>query len=84
MSQDGGAVRADLVSRLCRRATNGAPARRARGLGSGHLFKLSGYPARGPEPRVPAVGAEYLGGPGTLRDRGGGVGAQFESELDCI
>ncbi|HBP0637223.1 TPA: type VI secretion system tip protein VgrG, partial [Pseudomonas aeruginosa] len=56
---------------------------RARGLGSGHLFKLSGYPREDQNREYLVVGADYRVVQ-ELYETGGGVGAQFESELDCI
>ncbi|WP_372436910.1 type VI secretion system Vgr family protein [Pseudomonas aeruginosa] len=57
---------------------------RARGLGSGHLFKLSGYPREDQNREYLVVGAEYRVVQELYETGGGGVGAQFESELDCI
>ncbi|HEK3627752.1 TPA: type VI secretion system spike protein VgrG1b [Pseudomonas aeruginosa] len=57
---------------------------RARGLGSGHLFKLSGYPREDQNREYLVVGAEYRVVQEFYETGGGGVGAQFESELDCI
>ncbi len=57
---------------------------RARGLGSGHLFKLSGYPREDQNREYLVVGADYRVVQELYETGGGGVGAQFESELDCI
>ena len=57
---------------------------RARGLGSGHLFKLSGYPREDQNREYLVVGADYRVVQDLYETGGGGVGAQFESELDCI
>ena len=55
-----------------------------RGIGAGHLFRLSGYPRDDQNREYLVVGAEYRVVQELYETGGGGVGAQFESELDCI
>jgi len=56
----------------------------ARGLGSGHLFSLSGFSRHDQNREYLIVGARYSIVQESLESGGGGGGAQFESGLTCI
>ncbi|WP_079389860.1 type VI secretion system spike protein VgrG1a, partial [Pseudomonas aeruginosa] len=55
-----------------------------RGIGAGHLFRLSGYPRDDQNREYLVVGAEYRVVQELYETGSGGAGSQFESELDCI
>ncbi|OPF35476.1 hypothetical protein C533_10432, partial [Pseudomonas aeruginosa P47] len=55
-----------------------------RGIGAGHLFRLSGYPRDDQNREYLVVGAEYRVVQELYETGSGGAGSQFESELDCM
>lgn len=56
----------------------------ARGLGSGHLFSLTGFSRRDQNREYLIVGARYYISQESLESGGGAPSAQFESTLTCI
>ncbi|WP_339533371.1 type VI secretion system tip protein TssI/VgrG, partial [Pseudomonas mucidolens] len=56
----------------------------ARGLGSGHLFSLTGFSRRDQNREYLIVGARYYITQENLESGGGAASAQFESGLTCI
>nr|WP_236209675.1 type VI secretion system tip protein VgrG [Pseudomonas tohonis] len=56
----------------------------ARGLGSGHLFKMSGYPRADQNREYLIVGARYQVSQESYESGSAGGPLQFESALDCI
>ncbi|MBD9606146.1 type VI secretion system secreted protein VgrG [Pseudomonas sp. PvR086] len=56
----------------------------ARGLGSGHLFSLTGFSRQDQNREYLIVGARYHIDQESLETSGGAASAQFESSLTCI
>ncbi|MFS2093240.1 type VI secretion system tip protein TssI/VgrG [Pseudomonas sp. Pseusp11] len=56
----------------------------ARGLGSGHLFSLTGFSRQDQNREYLIVGARYHIDQESLETSGGAASAQFESNLTCI
>lgn len=56
----------------------------ARGLGSGHLFSLTGFSRRDQNREYLIVGCRYYINQESLESGGGSGSAQFESSLTCI
>ncbi|HJR28040.1 MAG TPA: type VI secretion system tip protein VgrG, partial [Pseudomonas sp.] len=56
----------------------------ARGLGSGHLFSLTGFSRQDQNREYLIVGARYTIDQESLETSGGAASAQFESSLTCI
>ncbi|MBN3864745.1 type VI secretion system tip protein VgrG [Pseudomonas frederiksbergensis] len=56
----------------------------ARGLGSGHLFSLTGFSRQDQNREYLIVGARYTIDQESLETSGGAATAQFESSLTCI
>ncbi|XBY67074.1 type VI secretion system tip protein VgrG [Pseudomonas solani] len=56
----------------------------ARGLGSGHLFKMSGYPRADQNREYLIVGARYSVSQESYESGASGGPLQFDSSLDCI